>query len=107
MRVAPPAPGREREEDDGRRRRPRSAPKTNDRDEVEDARQRERADDRACDRLAVRLAEHVVLVALAEAQPVVRGGREVEDERDRRADERAVVDVPLRVVRSRELAREG
>ena len=44
---------------------------------------RERARHRACDGLAVPLAQGVLLVPLAEAEPVVRGGCQEEDERRR------------------------
>ena len=74
--------------DDGLRR-----PEDPLRHEVEDAGERERARHRAGDRLAVPLAQDVILVALAEAEAMVRRGSEEEDERDGRADERRVVDV--------------
>ncbi len=56
------------------------------------------------DRLPIALAQHEVLVALAEAQTVVRRGGEEQDERDGRREERRVVDVALGVVESVELA---
>jgi len=43
----------------------------------------------------VPFADHHVLVAFAEAQPVIGGGSQRQDEHDRRAQERAVVDVAL------------
>ncbi len=105
-REAPPAPGREgeeRERGDDRLRRAEDALG----DEEEHAGEGQRARDRAGDRLAVGLAQQVVLVALAEAQPMVRGRSHVQDEGERRADERGVVDVALGVVQLAELAREA
>ena len=63
-------------------------------------------DARAGDRLPVALAQHVVLVALAEAKTVMRRRREEQDQRDGRRDERRVVDIALRVVQVAELTGE-
>jgi len=52
----------------------------------------------------VPFADHHVLVAFAEAQPVIGGGSQRQDEHDRRAQERAVVDVALDRVQFLELA---
>src|SRR6185312_13046769 len=76
-------------------------------DEVEDARERERARDGAGDGLAVPLLQHVILVPLPEADAVVRRGREEEHERRRGAEERCVVDVAIGVAQVRERRREA
>ena len=105
-REAPPAPCREGEERDGRGdRRPR--PEDALRHEVEDAREGQRGRYRPGDRLAVPFPQDVVLVPLAEAQPVVRGGGEEEDEGRRSAQKGRVVDVALEIVQSSELGGEG
>src|SRR5688500_7429330 len=77
------------------------------RHEIEHAREGQRARDRAGDRLTVGLAQHVVLVALTEAQAVVCGGRHEEHERDRGGDERCVVDISFCALEVAELRREA
>ena len=81
-REAPPAPGDEREEqgcDDDRLR----VSEDERGDQVDDPSEGEGDRGGAGDRLPVALAQQVVLVALAEAQAVVRRRREKQDERDR------------------------
>ena len=76
-------------------------------DEVEHARERERARHGASDGLPIPLPEQVVLVPLPEADTVVRSRREEEHERRRSAEERRVVDVAIGVADVCEHGREA